>query len=78
VLRERERERETVGPGRDRVIGKRRTANNEELHNLCCSPNIITGGQMKEDDLGRVLGMSERKDKWIQDFDQEICRKETT
>ena len=33
---------------------------------------------MKEDDLGRVLGMCERKDKCIQDLGQETCRKETT
>jgi hypothetical protein len=60
--------------------GKRRRVNNEELHDLCCSPNVITGDQTKEEDLGRgrVLGMYERKDKWIQDFGQETCRKETT
>lgn len=75
---ERERGRETVGPGTDKIIGKRRRVNNEELHDLCCSPNVITGDQLKEDDLGRVLGMYERKDKWTQDFGQETCRKETT
>lgn len=52
--------------------------NNEELHDLCCSQNITTADQMKEDDLGRVLGMYERKDKWIHDFGQETCRKVTT
>ena len=42
--------------------------NIEELHDLCFSQNVTTADQMKEDDLGRVLGMYERKDKWTQDF----------
>ena len=70
--------RETVGPGRDKVIGKRGRVDNEELHDLFCSPNVIAGDQRKVKALGIALGMYERKDKWIQDFGQENCRKETT
>ena len=70
--------RETVGPERDDVTGKRRRLDNEELHDLYCSPNVITDDHMKEDELGRALGMYQRKDKWIQDFGQETCRNETT
>jgi hypothetical protein len=70
--------RETVGPGRDKVVGKRGRVDSEELHGLCCSPNVIASDQMQENALGIALGMYERKDKWIQDFGQENCRKETT
>ena len=70
--------RETVGPGRDKVIGKRGRVDNEELHDLYCSPNVIAGDQRKVKALGIALGMYERKDKCIQDFGQENCRKETT
>jgi len=48
--------RETVGPGRDKVIRKRRRLSNEELHDLCCSSNVITGDQMKEDDWACMNG----------------------
>ena len=70
--------RGTVGPGRDKVIGKRGRVGNKDLHDLYCSPNVITGDQMKENALGIALGMYERKHKWIQDFGQENYRKETT
>jgi hypothetical protein len=43
---------------------------NEELHDLYCSPNVITGDQMKENALGIACGMYERKDKWIKDYGQ--------
>jgi len=71
-------ERERVGPGRDKVIGKGGRVDNEELYDLYYSPNVIADGQMKENALGIALGMYERKDKWIQDFCQENCRKEAT
>jgi hypothetical protein len=33
--------RKIFGPKRDEVIGGWRKLHNGELHNLCCSPNII-------------------------------------
>jgi hypothetical protein len=33
--------RSIFGPKRDEIIGDWRELHNEELHNLCCSPNII-------------------------------------
>jgi hypothetical protein len=33
--------RRIFGPQRDEVTGERTTLSNEELHNLCSSPNII-------------------------------------
>jgi len=50
------------------TIRKRGRVDNEELHDLYCSPNVITNDQMKEDALGTELGMYERKDKQIHDF----------
>jgi len=29
------------GPNRDKVIGRWRKLHNEELHDWCCSPNIV-------------------------------------
>jgi hypothetical protein len=60
------------------TIRKRGRVDNEELHDLYCSPNITAGDQMKEDVFGMALGMYEKKDKWIQGFGQENSRKETT
>ena len=60
------------------TIGKKGRVDNEELHDLYCSPNVTADDQMKEDALGMALGMYERKDKLIQDFGQESCRKVAT
>jgi hypothetical protein len=51
---------------------------NEELRDLYCPPNVIADDYMEENALGIALSMYTRKEKWIQDFGQEIYRKETT
>jgi hypothetical protein len=33
--------RRTFGPERDEIVGGRRKLHNEELHNICSSPNIL-------------------------------------
>jgi hypothetical protein len=45
--------RRIFGPKSDEVTGGLRKLNNEELHNLCCSPNIIRM-IIKDDEMGRA------------------------
>ena len=53
--------RRMFGPKRDEVIGEWRKLHNEELYDLCCSPNIvrvIRSRRMRW--AGHVAGMGER------------------
>jgi hypothetical protein len=45
--------RKLFRPKRDEVTGDWRKVHDEELHNLCSSPNIIRNVQVKEDEIGR-------------------------
>jgi hypothetical protein len=45
--------RRTFGPKRDEVTGDWRKLHNEELHNVCSSPNIIND-KVKVDEMGRT------------------------
>jgi hypothetical protein len=44
--------RRIFGPKRDEEAGGWRKLHNEELHNLCSSPNVIGGDLIKEDGRG--------------------------
>jgi hypothetical protein len=68
--------RRIFGPKRDEVTGEWRKLNNEELHILYSSPNIIK--QIKSRRMrwaGHVARMGEE---CVQDFDGKARRKETT
>jgi hypothetical protein len=43
--------RRISGPKREEVTGDWRKLNDEELHNLYSSPNIIKNDQVKEDEM---------------------------
>jgi hypothetical protein len=65
------------GPERDEVVGEWRKLDNEELHNLYSSPDIIR--QIKSRRMrwaGHVARMGE--DRIVQGFDGKARRKETT
>jgi hypothetical protein len=46
--------RRIFGPKRKKESGSWRKTHNEQLHNLYTSPNIITGHQIKEGEMGRA------------------------
>jgi hypothetical protein len=59
--------RRIFGPKRDEVTGEWRKLNNEELHILHSSPNIIR--QIKENEVGGLCGTHGRGEECVQGFD---------
>jgi hypothetical protein len=53
-------------PKRGEMIGDWKKLRNEELHNLCSSPNIIR--MIKEDEMGRTNGTHRREGKMYTGF----------
>jgi hypothetical protein len=46
--------RRIFGPKREEMAGGWRRLHNEELHDLYSSSNIITGNQIRKDDMDRA------------------------
>jgi hypothetical protein len=53
--------RRIIGPKRDEVTGGWRKLNNEELHNLCSSPNIIRMMNLRIRWAGHVARMGQKR-----------------
>jgi hypothetical protein len=68
--------RRIFGPKRDEVTGEWRKLQNEELHNLYSSPDIIR--QVKVNEVGRACSMHGRGENSVQGFGGKARRKETT
>ena len=66
--------RRIFGPKRDEVTGEWRKLHNEELNDLCCSPNTVSD-KIKKNEMGGQYSMYERR---IQGFGGENRGKETT
>jgi hypothetical protein len=60
--------RRMFGPKRDEVIGEWRRLHNEELYDLYCSPDIISGDQIKKNDMGGACSMHGTQERCIQSF----------
>jgi hypothetical protein len=67
--------RRIFGPKRDEVTGEWRKLHNEELNNLCSSPDIIR--QVKANEVGGACGTHGRGEKSVQGFGGKARRKET-
>jgi hypothetical protein len=50
--------RRIFGPKRDEVTEGWKKLHNNELHNLCSSPSIISNDQVKGDEMGRAYSMN--------------------
>jgi hypothetical protein len=53
--------RRIFGPKRAEVTGGWRKLHEEELHNLYSSPSINKKYEVKDDEMGRVCSMNEKK-----------------
>jgi hypothetical protein len=58
---------------KEKVTGELRKLQNEELHDLCCSPNIIR--LMKSKTVGQACGTQDVKEKFLQGFGAEMWRR---
>jgi hypothetical protein len=68
--------RKICGPERVEVTGDWRRLHNEELYDLCCSPNIIL--VIKKNEMAGVCGTWGRQEKCIQGFGGGDLRETTT
>ena len=60
--------RRIFGPERDEVIGDWRKLHNWELHDLYCSPNIVSGDKIEKNEMGGACGTYGGKERRLQGF----------
>jgi hypothetical protein len=70
--------RRIFGPKMDEMAGGWRKLHNEELHNLCSSPNIIRMIRHSWDEMSRPCSMYGGEEECIHDFGRKSRRKATT
>jgi len=59
--------RRIFGPKRDEVTGEWRKLHNEELNDLCCSPNTVSD-KIKKNEMGRACGTYGGGERRVQGF----------